>query len=173
MTVQFSSPLSSDQLPPGGLSFPIQPEGTQRDITLPPRKEAGQRIALSFPRGLLGYPEDHDFWLTPMAESQLPGAFLLRSQASQGPRFLVVPPSSVGGELPADEVDWAERRLGIARGDLRALLIVTPARSDKGTRFFANRRAPLLLDWGRRCGWQRILMDEVLPVRQSSLQQAS
>lgn len=176
MTIQFRNPLPADQLPPGGLSFP-----TQRAVDLPsrheqdrkttrlPQKEAGQRISLAFPRGLLGYPEEHDFWLTPLAESRLPGAFRLQSQTSRDLRFLVVPPASVGGALPAHEIDWAERRLGIAKGDLRALLIVTPSRSDKGTRYFANRRAPLLLDWRRRCGWQRILMDEILPARQPTV----
>ncbi|MFD1379445.1 hypothetical protein [Fodinicurvata halophila] len=44
-------------------------------------------------------------------------------------------------------------------------MIVTPSRCARGTRFFANRRAPLLLDWRRRIGWQRILMDEILPIR--------
>lgn len=176
MTVQFRTPLPSDQLPSSGLSFPTRRAGDPPSLheqdsktTHVPQKEAGQRIALAFPRGLLGYPEEHDFWLTPLADSPLSGAFRLQSQASRELRFLVVPPASVGGALPAHEVDWAERRLGIAHGDLRSLLIVTPARSDKGTRYFANRRAPLLLDWRRRCGWQRILMDEILPARQPTV----
>lgn len=168
MTLQFRDTSYTDGLHVPGMSVPHAdiPHGfrTIRE-TGKHRKGPKPHIELSFPRGLLGYPEQQSFLLSPMTECQLPNAFLLSSRKDDGPRFIVVPPSSVGGELPEDETEWAERRLGIAAGDLRTLLIVTPSRCARGTRFFANRRAPLLLDWRRRIGWQRILMDEILPIR--------
>lgn len=168
MTLQFREAAHTD-----GLSMPgVAHSHTGISYGFPPPRQAGKhrsgsatRMHLAFPRGLLGYPEEQDFRLSSLAESQLPKACLLSSREQDGPRFIVVPPSSVGGELPQDEMEWMQRRLGIAAGDLRTLLIVTPSRCGQGTRFFANRRAPLLLDWRRRIGWQRILMDEILPVR--------
>jgi len=126
-------------------------------------------VPLSFPRGLLGFPDAHRFLLRPLGDPRLPQVLLLQGDGPEAPRFLLMGPRAAGASLPAAELCMTCRRFEVDPEDARWFLIVTVDWDGKRPSFYANCRAPLLIDSRRRLGWQRILVDEAQALRRPLL----
>lgn len=122
-------------------------------------------VPLTFPRGLLAFPDAQHFLLRPLGDPRLPQLLLLQGEGPDAPRFLVMGPRAAGASLPAAEMCMTCRRLEVEPEDARWFLIVTVDWDGKRPDFYANCRAPLLIDSRRRLGWQRILVDEAQSLR--------
>lgn len=122
-------------------------------------------VPLVFPRGLLAFPEAQQFLLRPLGDTRLPQVLLLEGLGAQAPRFLVMGPRAAGAELPAMETCIAARRLGVDPDHAHWFLIVTVDWNRERPNFYANGRAPLLIDSRQRLGWQAVLGEEARSLR--------
>lgn len=115
----------------------------------------GDGVAITMPRGLPGFADIARFRLEP-----LPGVdrFLrLRAEDAGGPAFIVLRQDPGDPLVGLEETTAASVAAGLDSADLAVLFVVTAAREEGRLRLYANRRAPLLVDRGRRLGVQVVL----------------
>lgn len=115
----------------------------------------GDGVAITMPRGLPGFADVARFRLEPV-----PGVdrFLrLRAEDEAGPAFIVLPQDPGSPLVGREETAEAGAAAGLDAADLAVLFVVTAAREEGRLRLYANRRAPLLVDPGRRTGVQVVL----------------
>ena len=126
------------------------------------RISVDQQRLLSFPAGMPGFPGCHHFQLERIAGS---GFLLLQSLDEADLGFFVMPlvgPASL--IRPADRIATC-RLLALDPACTDYLAIVTARRSPDGIEFFANLRAPIVVDTRRRLGVQVVLPDAAYPLR--------
>jgi flagellar assembly factor FliW len=119
---------------------------------------------IAFPHGLLGFPDQHRYVL-----ADIPGAdaaFKLL-QAIDGPElsFVVLPLDLDDGPIAGPDLAAARGALRIEHAALAVLAIVTLRTTAERVECTANLRAPLLVDAGRRLGYQHVLPNDSYPLR--------
>jgi flagellar assembly factor FliW len=117
-----------------------------------------------FPRGLLGFAGRHRYLLT-----DIPGADavfkLLQSVDDPELSFVVLPLDANDGPIAGADLVAARSALAIEDAALAVLAIVTLRAGCERVDFTVNLRAPLLIDTGRRLGYQHVLPDDAYPLR--------
>lgn len=139
-------PVPSSPLPAARHAGSAPPAGTAGE---------GDGVAITMPRGLPGFADVARFRLEP-----LPGVdrFLrLRAEDAAGPAFVVLPQDPGSPLVDREETAAAGVAAGLDAADLAVLFVVTAAHEEGRLRLYANRRAPLLVDPGRRLGVQVVL----------------
>ena len=127
-------------------------------ITLDPAR------ILAFPNGLLGFAGRHRYVLT-----EVPGADaafkLLQSIDDPDLSFVVLPLDANDGPIASTDLEAARAALGIEETVLAVLAVVTLRSGGGRVDFTVNLRAPLLVDTGRRLGYQHVLPNDAYPLR--------
>lgn len=122
-----------------------------------------ERVIL-FPRGLLGFAGQHRYLL-----ADIPGADaafkLLRSIDDPELSFVVLPLDLSDGPIAASDLAAAQNALAIEDAALAVLAIVTLRAQAERVNCTLNLRAPLLVDTGRRLGYQHVLPDDRYSLR--------
>lgn len=118
------------------------------------------RLAIAFPRGLLGFPDHRAFGLANLPDPRLSTFKLLQSLADPSLCFLVSPCATDGGPHAADDLEQALADLAIAREDAAILLLVTVRKAVEGVQLTVNLRAPLLVDTRAQTAHQYVLRNE-------------
>jgi flagellar assembly factor FliW len=117
-----------------------------------------------FPRGLLGFAAQHHYVL-----AEIPGAVttfkLLQSIDDPDLGFVVLPLDAGDGPIARADLMAAARALAIEEAALAALAVVTLRAGAEQVDFTVNLRAPLLVDAGRRLGFQHVLPSDAYPLR--------
>jgi len=117
-----------------------------------------------FPRGLLGFPNQHRYVL-----SDIPGTDaifkLLQSLDDPDLSFVVLPLDASEGPIANSDLVAARTALAIEEAALAVLAIVTLRAEHERVDFTVNLRAPLLVDTGRRLGYQHVLPNDAYPLR--------
>jgi flagellar assembly factor FliW len=117
-----------------------------------------------FPHGLLGFADQHRYML-----ADIPGADsafkLLQSIDDPELSFVVLPLDLSDGPIAGPDLGAARRALAIEDAALAVLAIVTVRPHAERVDFTINLRAPLLIDTGRRLGYQHVLPDDAYPLR--------
>jgi flagellar assembly factor FliW len=121
------------------------------------------RIIL-FPRGLLGFADQHHYML-----ADIPGngaAFkLLQSVDDVDLSFVVLPLDRSEGPIAGADLVAAGAALAIEEASLAVLAIVTLRADAARVDFTVNLRAPLLIDTARRLGYQHVLTNDAYSLR--------
>jgi flagellar assembly factor FliW len=121
------------------------------------------RIIL-FPRGLLGFADQHHYML-----ADIPGngaVFkLLQSIDDADLSFVVLPLDRSEGPIAGPDLVAAGAGLEIEEAALAVLAIVTLRADAARVDFTVNLRAPLLIDTGRRLGYQHVLANDAYSLR--------
>ncbi len=121
------------------------------------------RIIL-FPRGLLGFADQHHYML-----ADIPGqdaAFkLLQSVDDVDLSFVVLPLDRSEGPIAGPDLVAAGAALAIEDASLAVLAIVTLRANAPRVDFTVNLRAPLLIDTARRLGYQHVLATDAYSLR--------
>lgn len=124
--------------------------------------EAGENTVLTFPTGLLGFPE-HQRYVMLDHDTEAPFKWL-QSLDEPGLAFVIIDPALFDG---AYRVEYTEDALAEVGGgkteDLTVAVILTIPSEDPG-RITANLRGPLLLNTRTRLCKQLVLSDD-LPTR--------
>ena len=146
-----SFPISgAAEAPPLATRFGALPQDPERIIV--------------FPHGLLGFADQHRYLL-----ADIPGAAtifkLLHSIDDPELRFVVLPLDLSDGPIAGPDLATARTALAIEDAALAVLAIVTLRAEAERVDFTVNLRAPLLVDTGRRLGWQRVLPNEAYALR--------
>jgi len=118
------------------------------------------KLAIAFPRGLLGFPDHREFGLADLADPRLTAFKLLQSLADPSLCFLVSPCASEGGPHAAADLEPALADLSIAREDAAVLLLVTVRKAVEGIQVTVNLRAPVLVDTRAQTAQQYVLRNE-------------
>lgn len=117
-----------------------------------------------FPHGLLGFAGQHRYVLT-----DIPGADalfrLLQSLDDPDLSFVVLPLDASDGPIAIADLVSARKALAIEEAALAVLAIVTLRAEHERVDFTVNLRAPLLVDTGRRLGYQHVLPNDAYPLR--------
>ena len=117
-----------------------------------------------FPHGLLGFAGQHRYLLADIPGADAPFKLL---QAADDPelRFIVLPLDAEDGPIAGPDLVAARRALAIGDAALAVLAIVTLRSVAERVDFTVNLRAPLLVDTGRRLGYQHVLPNDAYPLR--------
>ena len=119
---------------------------------------------IMFPRGLLGFADQHHYVL-----ADIPGhdaAFkLLQSIDDVDLSFVVLPLDRSEGPIAGPDLGAARAALAIEDAALAVLAIVTLRADAARVDFTVNLRAPLLIDTGRRLGYQHVLANDAYSLR--------
>jgi flagellar assembly factor FliW len=117
-----------------------------------------------FPRGLLGFADQHHYML-----ADIPGndaVFkLLQSVDDADLSFVVLPLDRSEGPIAGPDLVAAGAALEIEDASLAVLAIVTLRADAARVDFTVNLRAPLLIDTARRLGYQHVLANDVYSLR--------
>lgn len=117
-----------------------------------------------FPRGVLGFADRHRYML-----AEIPGtdALFKRLQSIDDGElgFIVLPLDPSEGPIASPDLAAARKALAIEETALAVLAIVTLRPDPERVDFTVNLRAPLLLDTGRRLGYQHVLANDAYPLR--------
>ena len=117
-----------------------------------------------FPHGLLGFAGQHRYLL-----ADIPGADaafkLLQSADDPELSFVVLPLDANDGLIAGPDLVAVQRALAMEDAALAVLAIVTLRTAAERVDFTINLRAPLLVDTGRRVGYQHVLPDDAYPLR--------
>lgn len=113
---------------------------------------------ISFPHGILGFPECTVFGLCQMPGTENSPVMLLQSINHPDVVFLVADPSTLGLEVEQEEKDRAIDTFQMAEKNVQFLTILT-LHSDgtDNNHLTANLRAPLVIDSGNREAYQHII----------------
>jgi flagellar assembly factor FliW len=119
---------------------------------------------IMFPRGLLGFADQHHYVL-----ADIPGndaVFkLLQSIDDVDLSFVVLPLDRSEGPITGPDLVAARAALAIDDAALAVLAIVTLRADAPRVEFTVNLRAPLLIDTARRLGYQHVLANEAYSLR--------
>lgn len=121
--------------------------------------------AISFPRGLLGMPNKHKFFITNFPSAKLQKFKLLQSLDDYGLSFITLPVGLTNGIIAAEDLTAACKDLGIKMENLVALLIVSVHRSPDRVSISVNARAPLLIDSGLMLAAQYVFQTDKYKVQ--------
>jgi flagellar assembly factor FliW len=117
-----------------------------------------------FPHGLLGFADRHRYLL-----AEIPGADaafkLLQSIDDPELSFIVLPLGLSDGPIAGPDLAAARTARAIEDAALAVLAIVTVRAEAERVDLTVNLRAPLLVDTGRRLGYQHVLPDDSYPLR--------
>jgi flagellar assembly factor FliW len=119
---------------------------------------------IMFPRGLLGFADQHHYMLT-----DIPGndaVFkLLQSIDDVDLSFVVLPLDRSEGPIARPDLVAARGALAIDDAALAVLAIVTLRADAARADCTVNLRAPLLVDTARRLGYQHVLANDAYSLR--------
>jgi flagellar assembly factor FliW len=120
---------------------------------------------VTFPQGLLGFSDYHSFGIAPLPEGKHPQFRVLQSLEAAELAFLVAPLDLESGAVALEDIDEACRTLGIVRGDLLVLLIVTVRREGDSAQVSVNLRAPVFVDACRGIARQYVMPNTRYAIR--------
>ena len=129
--------------------------------------EFDRSATLTFPKGIPGFKDYHEFGM-----AKLPGAgesnlVLLQSIEPGELSFIVCCYELAAGLIDPEDIAQACQSLGIQPTDCAIVVVANfhRAGAGAGTRMSVNLRAPLLIDTANRLAWQYILSNEKYDVR--------
>jgi flagellar assembly factor FliW len=120
---------------------------------------------VTFPQGLLGFSDFHNFGLATLPDGKHPQFRVLQSLEDASLAFLVAPLNVDSGAISAEDLTEACTTLGIVREDLAVLLIVTVRRDGSAAQVSVNLRAPVFVDSRRRVARQYVLPNARYAIR--------
>jgi flagellar assembly factor FliW len=120
---------------------------------------------IEFPSGLLGFAGLSGFTLAELPDERYGRFLVLQSLEDDAVSFLVQPLDPESGMIAAEDLDEACAGLGIPRGDLALLLIVSVRKMEDKAVLSVNLRAPLFVHVTRRRGVQHVLPRNTYPIR--------
>lgn len=121
-------------------------------------------LSIRFLRGLLGFPQLHDYGLARVPGDRPSRFVLLQSLEDPQATFPCLPIDPASGPIAADDIAEACSLLGFDAAHA-AVLAVVARRSDAGSVLTANLRAPVIIDTQRRLGWQYVLANATYEIR--------
>ncbi len=120
---------------------------------------------LTFPRGLLGFPQCARFVLTEFPSEKMRKFKLLQSLDELQLSFITLPLELHNNYIAQEDVMEGCKALAIDPRNLQLALILTVKRTAEGTRITGNSRAPLFIDTSRRFGLQYVFQSSRYPVQ--------
>lgn len=130
------------------------------------RFQFDRQNAIIMPRGLPGFPHEHEFALANLPDPRLENVKLLQSLQDPTLSFLVAPLNVEASMLDPKDVAAALAEHSIAQEDAALLLIITVRNDpDTGVQITANMRAPLIIDTASRTAHQHVFTNEKYPIR--------
>lgn len=121
-------------------------------------------LSIRFLRGLLGFPQLHDYGLARVPGDRPSRFVLLQSLEDPSSTFPCLPIDPASGPIAADDIAEACGLLGFNPANA-AVLVVVARRSETGPGLTANLRAPVIIDTQRRLGWQFVLSNTSYEIR--------
>ena len=118
-------------------------------------------VALHFPHGLVGFPDERDYQLL---ESTRTGLYWLRSQVDDAPHFLLADPFRFFEGYSFDLAPPQAEELGASSSSEVGVLVITVPDPETGV-WTANLQGPLVMNVARGVGAQVVLPDHSLGVR--------
>ena len=127
--------------------------------------EFDRSSTVTFPKGLPGFKDYHEFGLTKLPGTEQSNIVLLQAIEPSDLSFFVCSYEPSAGLI--DNADLAEacQVLGIRQEDCAIALIANFHRDGGSTRISVNMRAPILMDTVNRLAWQHILSNDKYDVR--------
>jgi flagellar assembly factor FliW len=120
--------------------------------------EVPDESILTFPSGLLGFPEQHRYVMLDH-DTEAPFKWL-QSVEEPGLAFVVLDPATFHPDYHIDVPDDAVAEIRGGAGEDLALVVILTIPSDDPSRITANLRGPLLMSHITKLGKQLVLSDE-------------
>jgi flagellar assembly factor FliW len=127
--------------------------------------EFDRSSTLTFPKGIPGFKDFHEFGMTKLPGSPEANLVLLQSIEPSELSFIVCCYEIAAGLIDAEDIGQACQSLGIEPKDCAIVVIANFHRNEGGVRLSVNLRAPILIDTANRLAWQHILSNEKYDVR--------
>ena len=154
------------QLPTGEPEGP--PEAKSEKVVIDTRfgtMEFDRDLAISMPRGMMGFPHSRDFGLARLPDAGADRFMLLQSLSELRLSFLMLPLPMENDVIAANDLVSAQETLAIAPEDFAVALVVTIRDVGGEAQISVNLRAPIFLDTRQRLAWQHVLHNERYPIR--------
>jgi flagellar assembly factor FliW len=120
---------------------------------------------LTLPRGLMGFAALHAFALAALPTERYGRFQVLQSLEAPDVSFIVLPYKPSDALIAEADLAAAYEALGVTPAEGATLLIVSIRKMGEVASVSVNLRAPLIVDAGRRLGWQHVLPNPEYSVR--------
>lgn len=121
---------------------------------------------LSFPNGILGMPNQTNFFITTFPAGKMDKFQVLQSLNEQEVSFALVPLASLPeNTIEASDLEEVRKVLEMTADDMLVMLIVSIQKTPSGSRLSVNVRAPLFINAEAKTGYQIVLANSKYPVQ--------